>query len=92
MLVPHLEALALPDIVERATPKAHADMHIVIPQPLETKATVVSGKGMRINTSRGHLCCLVLDNIYGNLQDFQVSKTRRLKTPFLYVVTLVFPP
>ena len=29
---------------------------------------------------------------FGHLQDFQVSKTRRMKTPFLYVVTLCFPP
>lgn len=31
LLIPHLEALALPGLVERATQIAHADMNIAIP-------------------------------------------------------------
>ena len=66
LLIPHLEALALPDIEERATLIAHADMNIASPYRVQTEMPFhicQIPKGMRIYTSRGHLCCLILDNI-----------------------------
>ena len=95
-LVPHLEALALPGTVERATRKPTPDMNVA---SIRRHTSVHRQKGRAHNTSRRAPtvamfltdCCHVLD-CTRNLRDFQVSSTKRSKRLCHICVVPSLPP
>ena len=69
----HVPGLRTCHLVKISNFEAHADMNITFPQVQVPTNWLYATKGMRINTSRGHLLLCHL------LQGFQVFEVRNVK-------------